>query len=238
LPDEADGMSKVTVHVASGGGLNVNGVIREYIVNAGATVNPGDFVEFVTNYNKGEFNSGATSHISACKLGNNRILLVYKDEGTNGYGSAIVLSIRDGVVSTGREVILGMTDDDREAYAFSATALTDRKAAVAYIQKPTASSTNYMIIVQVLNIDETTITTTLPYESRAVCTDRSQCKIVGLGTDTILTMGINNNNLNAVAAKVTDEGILFGSNIIVGNCSSHLSASALTDTKAIISYTT
>ena len=128
LPDEADGMSKVIVNVASSGGINVNGIIQEYVVDAGATVNAGDFVEFVTNFSTGEFNSATTSYISACRLDNNKVLLVYRDAGNNYGCSAMTISIENGIVTKSAEVCVC----DHTVLCPSATVLTNDKAVVVY----------------------------------------------------------------------------------------------------------
>lgn len=133
LPDEGyDGLSKVTVAVeSSGGGLAINGIIEQYKVNAGATVNAGDFVEFITKYEGGDtsgtFASGGASYISACKLDDSRVLLAYRDT-ADTYGKAVVLTVENGFVAVGGTAVFnsGNTSD------ISATALTDSKVLLAF----------------------------------------------------------------------------------------------------------
>ena len=70
-----DGMSKVNVTVdVPSTGLSINGIIKEYKVNAGATVNAGDFVEFVTKLGQGEYSTQTCNYnISAVALSNTMV---------------------------------------------------------------------------------------------------------------------------------------------------------------------
>jgi hypothetical protein len=58
--------------------LIVNGIIHEYLVNAGSVINAGDFVEFITKYGEGIFNSSQVSNLQAYKINNEKILLCYR----------------------------------------------------------------------------------------------------------------------------------------------------------------
>ena len=67
--EEWDGSFTVEGEPTTGDeGLNLNGIIKQYKVNAGANVNAGDFVEFVRKCDEGTFHSGTTSYLSASKL--------------------------------------------------------------------------------------------------------------------------------------------------------------------------
>ena len=84
---EADVIAGTTFHKANGeasvgtwDGLSINGIIREYEVNAGASVSAGDFVEFVNkwgNINIFEDNS-YVSNMSACRLNTNSVFIAYR----------------------------------------------------------------------------------------------------------------------------------------------------------------
>lgn len=72
-----DGLSKVTVNVESGGGLDINGVIEQYKVNAGANVSAGDFVEFVQRWAKDALTNETTTILKAVNLTNDTIAVFY-----------------------------------------------------------------------------------------------------------------------------------------------------------------
>lgn len=61
----------------TGGDLTINGIIKEYQVNAGASVSAGDFVEFVTKWGSGEFSSGTVPSLYAGKLDEERVFVAY-----------------------------------------------------------------------------------------------------------------------------------------------------------------
>ena len=62
----------------AGNGLDINGIINEYEVNAGTTVNAGDFVEFVTNNT--DYFSGNSNHTCACLIDDNKVLVAYYND--------------------------------------------------------------------------------------------------------------------------------------------------------------
>ena len=130
---------------------NINGIIREYEVNAGANVNAGDFVEFVNKCGKGEFHTAAINYLTACKLDNSRVLVAYSDEANGSYGTASVLTIADGSISRGPECVF----NTKYTYHISVCALTDSKAIIAYY----TYNNNELGYVKTLSIDGSNIYT-------------------------------------------------------------------------------
>lgn len=61
----------------AGGGLDINGAINEYVVNAGANVNAGDFVEFITKWGAGNYRDTAPLEVKAAKIDNERVAIAY-----------------------------------------------------------------------------------------------------------------------------------------------------------------
>lgn len=141
-PVDVTEKAEVIVEVeSSGGDTTINGIVEQYKVNAGATVSAGDFVEFVTRYGNGTFNSGAVSYVSACKLDNSRVLVVYTSY-------AVVLNISGEIITVGTPIKF---NTEGSSYC-SVAALTDSKALVVYQD----SSSGAAAIV--LTIDGTDIT--------------------------------------------------------------------------------
>ena len=133
-----------------GGDISINGIIREYEVNAGASVSAGDFVEFVTRYGNGQFSDTSCTYISACKLGDSKVLIAYQDIGNSNYGTAIVLSIAGSTISIGTPTVFNSSSTDY----ISVCALSDSKVLVAYADGGNSSYGT----AQTLIVDDTTIT--------------------------------------------------------------------------------
>lgn len=108
----------------------INGIIREYKVNAGANVSAGDFVEFVSKWSSDGVvdKTGKATKMSACKLGINSVFIVYK------YGTslrAVVCTIDGNTISVGEENTVHTHTDNSYNY-ISCAAVTDNKVFVAY----------------------------------------------------------------------------------------------------------
>lgn len=139
--------------VSGGGDIAINGIVEQYKVNAGATVNAGDFVEFVNKYGGGTFYDGAITDVSACKLDNSRVLVVYvRTDSTTG--NAVILSIDNNKIAVGEAITIASTS------IVSVSALSNNKAIVSYYSAYTdvtgAAVRNIYAIV--LEIDGATIT--------------------------------------------------------------------------------
>jgi hypothetical protein len=65
------------VEVSGFEGLAINGLVEQYKVAAGASVNAGDFVEFVRASANGTFTSGEAEYISADFFDENRAIVAY-----------------------------------------------------------------------------------------------------------------------------------------------------------------
>lgn len=144
---------RVEVAEESGGGdIAINGIVEQYKVNAGATVNAGDFVEFVNKYGGGTFFDGTINDVSACKLDNSRVLVVYART-NDSIAYAVILSIDNN------KIAVGETHSVASASQVSVSALSNNKAIMSYCSNYTlASGTSVrQIYAMVLVIDGTTI---------------------------------------------------------------------------------
>lgn len=86
-------------------GLSINGIIKQYKVNTGETVNAGDFVEFVTKFGKDEFTTGNVNYIKAVNLGEGRVLVAYSDLNNNSRGTVTMLYVSGSSVTVGNSVV-------------------------------------------------------------------------------------------------------------------------------------
>lgn len=96
----------ITIKAAEGGGsFEINGLLREYKVNAGANVSAGDFVEFVTRFGNGRW-GGETEFSSAsfCMLDDNRVVFAYTDSETT-YGMAVIFSVNNNEIVMGEPIV-------------------------------------------------------------------------------------------------------------------------------------
>lgn len=139
----------------SGGGLDINGVIEQYKVASGATVNAGDFVEFASNWGRKSFSSGQARYIAACKLDNSRVLVTYQDGGNSNSVTAVVLSLGVSGIVVGEPIIL-TTDSNQH---FTATTLTDGRVLVTYCNINSTSTIAVLLTIKNITISIVSTTT-------------------------------------------------------------------------------
>lgn len=116
---ESDVRQAKTFHKANGepavgtsSGLDINGIVKQYKVNAGASVSAGDFVEFVTRVGTVEFDNRTADEIRACAIDEQRALLiysVYESEVYNLYGVVIQVSNSGVIVGNIKKLASGTT---------------------------------------------------------------------------------------------------------------------------------
>jgi hypothetical protein len=144
-----------------GGSPSINGIIREYKVNAGATVNAGDFVEFVNKWGENNilFDTSNIDVMSACKLNANTVFIAYQYyDGSDNYLYGVVCTIDGTTVSQGTKTRLSrINNSPRGLSSFSAVALTDSKVFIAYQYYVNNSSAAYDMRGLVCTIEGTII---------------------------------------------------------------------------------
>lgn len=140
----------VTGILEEGGGsdITLNGVIEQYKVEAGETVNAGDFVEFVIKYGTGSFDTSA-SYISACKLNNQTVLVGYRN--SSGYGTLSILNINDNVITVSTPYVFSSTST-----YLSVTSLSETRALVIY----GTSAGHFLSLLSIVDLDITVVATT------------------------------------------------------------------------------
>lgn len=245
-PDEGyDGLSKVIVDVppteseGGGGSSAINGVIREYEVNAGARVSAGDFVEFVNKWGAGEFHTGTTAAVSACKLDNNRVLVAYCDTGNNNNGEAVVLTIDGATVRIGETVVFC----ENIKATVSVAALSENKGIVVFEWDYKGDDTYYSVNSVVLSVDHTTIKvgSVSPSLSERSSERRPGVSVVPLTENKAFVSYATNRNGYACVVTIdgTDISVGASSQFYQGTndvrCK-RTNATVVTDTKVLISY--
>lgn len=74
-------------------GVSINGIVKQYKVNAGETVNAGDFVEFVRKYDNNEITNAIPEELLVQRIDNNRVIVAYSassnSNSTQGYATII-----------------------------------------------------------------------------------------------------------------------------------------------------
>lgn len=117
------------------GGLAINGIVEEYLVQAGSTISAGDFVEFVntdlyaaTSPDSNQA-SGVSNMISATKLSDSSVLVVYFQDGaSSGYLTAQVLTVSGTTITRGTKTVV---DTPSTGYGV-VKRISDTKAILAY----------------------------------------------------------------------------------------------------------
>lgn len=213
------------------GVMDINGIIREYEVNAGATVNAGDFVEFINKFGSGEFNSASSNYISACKLDNNRVLVAYSDFGNSNYGTALVLKISDRIVHIGKEKII---TNNITSY-ISVCTLTDSKVLVALKGETNTICNGYAVV---LTIDDMIISINgsiqgfLSHNIAYI----SSCALTESTAIIVFADIVDNYMLTAIPLTINGSLIEFGNAVDVRVQTYEPSIATLTANKALVVY--
>jgi len=130
------GKKTAVVRVPIEGAMNINGVIKQYKVNAGASVSAGDFVEFVNKYGSGYFGSTTPIYLRACKVSERTVLAVYTYSGVL-YGVVFEIG-EDGYVSVGDQKVISKSSSGPLALSVLSdnTALLDDGGHAVVLIKP------------------------------------------------------------------------------------------------------
>lgn len=125
------------IESGGGGGLAINGIIEQYKVNAGATVNAGDFVEFVNKWGSNNVleDTSNVSVLSTCKLGAGAVFIAYRylaDSFYHLYGVVYTFS-GDTITAGTATLLMSGASDNKQFQRISAVALTDSKVFIASI---------------------------------------------------------------------------------------------------------
>lgn len=136
------------------GGAKINGIIEEYVVQAGSTISAGDFVQFVTDTTAGSTDVLASKFGSTLKaelLTDTLLLVIYLDFSNSYYGCAKAISISNGMItSIGNEFVF-----------YSGTVVTN-KLGLSRLTDTTALVTfkvgSYNLYSVILSVSGTTIT--------------------------------------------------------------------------------
>lgn len=232
---------RVEVAEVSGGDIAINGIVEQYKVNAGATVNAGDFVEFVNKYGAGVFFNGSVDNMSACKLDNNRVLVSYIDSVNGLYirrGAAVVLTVDNDGVSVGESIAF----KSGQLQSISATALSENKVLVAY-EHYDYGYKDYNGCAIILTVSGTTIAVgeevqfsdayRTRYISATTVTDSKAVVAYAVRE----SVSASYDNLHAVILTVSDTTITTGeAKFIGGNQVESISAVTLSADRVVVAY--
>lgn len=107
-------------------GVSINGIVKQYKVNAGETVNAGDFVEFVRKYDNNEFTNVIPSTLLVKRIDSNRVMVVYHVSSSQGY--VCVLRFEGASIEIGKAVSLAIGSSSPSALEVVSTS----RAVVSY----------------------------------------------------------------------------------------------------------
>lgn len=218
----------------SSGGLTINGIIKQYKVQANKTVNAGDFVEFVkaVSWGSGTFNSGNSKYIVASKLNDSSALVVYQDISNSNYGKAIVLSISDSGISIGAE-----TAFNSAATSFiGLCVLSDTKALVVF--RDEGNSDKGTAVVLTISGTAITVGTKYVYDSGVA----GMNFVTALNDSKAIVFYIDysdSNKSKAIVLSINETTITKGSETVIDSGKSYSyypSAVALNDSQVLLTY--
>ena len=215
-------------------GIDINGVIEQYKVQAGETISAGDFVEFVTTngtMSAGspiEFNIANTDYISAVKLNENKVLVSYNNN--SHYGSAVILTINGTTITKGSPIVFNSAG----TYYISAVALNENKVLVSYRD----DGNSYYGTAVVLTINDTSITKGSPIVFESATT--GYISAVALNENKVLVSYRDDGNSDyytAIVLTINDTSITKGSSITLGRGGAvYTSVVKLNENKVLVSY--
>jgi len=237
-------MARGNVYGQSSGGLKVNDVEKTTaVIKIGSVVSEGDLISYdgseVTkrgignNINSGNefvFTSSSTVYISAVSLTSTKVLVSYRDNDNNYYGTSIVLNISEDIITSGSAYIFNSSDTG----FISAVSLTSTKVLVSYQD---GGNSQYGTAI-VLNINGINITkgSEFVFNSGA-----DYINAVSL-TDTKVLISYrdygNNFYCTSIVLNISGNIISKGSPYVFSNSTNteYISATSLTDTKVLVSY--
>lgn len=139
--------ASVSVNISSDS-FTINGIIEEYKVAAGETVNAGDFVEFINQLGGYTLSNSSISNIDACELAVNKVFIAYSSSANSNKGIATILELTES------DIIVG------NAYNFSSypvskvacVTLTENKVLLGYSRYNSSSSRPSATLAIVLTI--------------------------------------------------------------------------------------
>lgn len=115
---------------------SINGIIEEYKVNAGANINAGDFIEFVTKFDSFSLETTASpGQMNVCRINEEQILAVYFIGTSSALNTseirATVITFKDGQVTVGTESTL-VKGQDQNLGCLCVKAINENKFIMTY----------------------------------------------------------------------------------------------------------
>lgn len=157
------------------GGMEIQGIVEEYIAQAGSIISTGDFVEFIKSVDIGtetQITTPNTSWLSAIAITDTTILVAYYET----YGKAVILTISGTTITVGTPVVFNSAQTSK----ISLEKLTDISALVVYADDGNSSYGT----AQVLTISGNTITIGTEFAFNSVST--SAISAVALSATSVL----------------------------------------------------
>ena len=217
-------------------GIDINGVVEQYKVEAGEDISAGDFVEFINTIGTMRpssptvFESAGTTYISAVALNENKVVVNYRDTGNSHYGTAIVLSINDTSIIKGEPIVFESAKTDH----ISAVKLNENKILVSY--RDVANNNCSTAII--LSINDMDITTGNPLVFNN--SNGTEISAVKLNENRVVVSYRDNGNNTygeAIVLAINDMVITKGSPIVFNNAgSSYMSNVALNENIVLVCY--
>jgi hypothetical protein len=186
----------------------------------------------ITSGSKYVFNTGGTSDIATAKLDSSKILVCYRDNSNNRYGTAVVLSIYGNSISKGSNYIFASR---RVFSTMSAVQLSYSKICLSYKNE---SDTYYSTVI--LNVNGNNVT-----KGRVRSLDSLEARyvtLIKLDSSKILAYymkGSSNQGAVSIIKVSGDEISTYSNNIFIFNrgYTGNISFAKIDSSKILINYT-
>lgn len=215
-------------------GSKINGIIEEYIVQAGENISAGDFVEFVSANLTASVKTTIESSGSSVKLvllSSTKVLAITRDYYAPGYTCAQVLTISETTITLGTKTTIV---SEAISY-FEAIALSETKVLLAYNR---SSANSYSGALVILTISGTSILVgSLVIFKTAQPNNKSLTKLSE--TSALITYNDSANNNYGTARVLTISGttIALGTEYIFSSVGTgNTSITALSATKVLVNF--
>jgi hypothetical protein len=231
----ADG--SVTCQSSSGSG-SLQQLAASFVVAADDSVNAGDVVRFLNGIvtsgsgTSGEvvFNSGSTNTPSAVALSATQFVVVYRDNGNSGFGTAVVGTVSGSSISFGSEVVF----NSASTYDSSVAALSATQVVVVYRD---GGNSNFGTAVV-----GTVSGSSISFGSEGVFNSAQSVytSVVALSATEVVVVYRDDGNSSfetAVVGTVSGSSISFGSEVVFSSAGwGYPSVAALSATEVVVVY--
>ena len=134
-------------------GVNINGIVEQYKVQAGENISAGDFVEFIKELQKAEshnstkFNHTNTQGVSSVVLNSKEVVISYADY-SDAYTKIVKITVNNGTITVGSTIVVDTTNT---AYTKLVKVSEDKLILLRRTNKGNAAGALYAMVIPIQN---------------------------------------------------------------------------------------